>query len=278
MSAEQVEMRRISESAIGKAIALAPESIDVLLVASEVHFNARNWIEAKRFYDRALEKGAIREGETYTHAVLPHVHFNMLYKLGHVAAQIELLEDAYRLRPYSRTYSAFLPQAYLAAGRVEDALREVELAYADPSARYAISQMGLSIALSIADTELIDVWLTRALELMPARPNDLLVDMYDLLGEREAALELLRDYKAVDAYSYYYVMQWASYYGDDDLALEAMRRSGDLWSFWLPQFERVRATQGFKELVSDMGLVDYWREFEWGDYCKPVGADDFECV
>jgi len=25
-------------------------------------------------------------------------------------------------------------------------------------------------------------------------------------------------------------------------------------------------------------IDDYWRETgKWGDFCKPVGADDFEC-
>ncbi|MDQ1345699.1 MAG: hypothetical protein QG586_1230, partial [Pseudomonadota bacterium] len=26
------------------------------------------------------------------------------------------------------------------------------------------------------------------------------------------------------------------------------------------------------------GLADYWRQTgEWGDVCRPAGADDFEC-
>ena len=33
-------------------------------------------------------------------------------------------------------------------------------------------------------------------------------------------------------------------------------------------------TEEFKEIVRDMGLVDYWREFGWNDYCRPVGEDD----
>ena len=31
-------------------------------------------------------------------------------------------------------------------------------------------------------------------------------------------------------------------------------------------------------LMRETGLVDYWRQTgEWGDVCRPVGDDDFEC-
>ena len=40
----------------------------------------------------------------------------------------------------------------------------------------------------------------------------------------------------------------------------------------------VRMLPGFKDLVRDLGLVDYWREFGWGQHCKPVGESDFTCT
>ena len=39
----------------------------------------------------------------------------------------------------------------------------------------------------------------------------------------------------------------------------------------------ARKTERFKPLVQDIGLVDYWRERGWGDYCRPLGDDDFVC-
>jgi TolB-like protein/DNA-binding winged helix-turn-helix (wHTH) protein/tetratricopeptide (TPR) repeat protein len=38
----------------------------------------------------------------------------------------------------------------------------------------------------------------------------------------------------------------------------------------------ARSQPGFKELVRDIGLVDYWRKTRWSDYCRPKG-EDFEC-
>ena len=41
----------------------------------------------------------------------------------------------------------------------------------------------------------------------------------------------------------------------------------------------ARRTEGFKDIVRDTGLVDYWRASgEWGDFVRPVGDDDFEAI
>lgn len=77
---------------------------------------------------------------------------------------------------------------------------------------------------------------------------------------------------------------WANYFGDPELALEAFRQAPAgaqtvlVFHLWLPIYADMRRLPGFKDLVSDLGLVDYWRESgDWGDFCGPVGSDDFEC-
>ena len=47
---------------------------------------------------------------------------------------------------------------------------------------------------------------------------------------------------------------------------------------WRPIFRDMRKLPGFKDLMRDIGIVDYWRTTgHWGDFCRPVGEDDFEC-
>ena len=72
--------------------------------------------------------------------------------------------------------------------------------------------------------------------------------------------------------------------GDADTALAAMRRTyvdlagNNAGDIWFPIYKNLRQDLRFKKILRDMGLVDYWRRSgNWGDYCKPVGADDFEC-
>jgi hypothetical protein len=77
---------------------------------------------------------------------------------------------------------------------------------------------------------------------------------------------------------------WAAYFGDTELSLELIHdpsqvasRSNQALTIWRPVMHNVRRDPGFKVLLREMGLVDYWREFGWGEHCKPVGKDDFEC-
>ena len=39
----------------------------------------------------------------------------------------------------------------------------------------------------------------------------------------------------------------------------------------------VRRLPGFKDLVTDLNLVEYWRTYGWADACEPLGNDDFTC-
>ncbi|MFC1840550.1 hypothetical protein ACFL1N_13280 [Thermodesulfobacteriota bacterium] len=41
---------------------------------------------------------------------------------------------------------------------------------------------------------------------------------------------------------------------------------------------KVRQLPAFKAYTRNIGLYDYWCTIgDWGDFCRPVGDDDFEC-
>ena len=50
-----------------------------------------------------------------------------------------------------------------------------------------------------------------------------------------------------------------------------------LFKTWLPVMQEVRQLPRFKELMKEIGLVDYWNKFGWPDLCRPIGDDDFMC-
>jgi adenylate cyclase len=73
--------------------------------------------------------------------------------------------------------------------------------------------------------------------------------------------------------------------GDDELALEVMRRAyfearGVMKiGLWHPIYAHLRTDPRFKQIVQDLGLADYWRRTgEWGDFARPLGNDDFEMI
>jgi hypothetical protein len=53
---------------------------------------------------------------------------------------------------------------------------------------------------------------------------------------------------------------------------------GAYLALWLAPYSGLRAHPEFKKLLIETGLAEYWRQTgKWGDSCKPVGADDFQC-
>jgi hypothetical protein len=87
-------------------------------------------------------------------------------------------------------------------------------------------------------------------------------------------------------------METADALGDADLAADALRRylesvegfnDGTMhhkayWQFWTTPHSGLRSHPEFKRLLIATGVVEYWRQTgQWGDGCKPVGADDFQC-
>ena len=98
-------------------------------------------------------------------------------------------------------------------------------------------------------------------------------------------LELRRIYRSDDNISSSDLTRisiMAACFGDPEFALDAMEKgvsiNGNLLSLsWCPVFREVRRLPRFKELMREIGLVDYWKEFGWPDICRPVGVDDFVC-
>jgi TolB-like protein len=101
-----------------------------------------------------------------------------------------------------------------------------------------------------------------------------------------AALGVIRDrYAALDS------PNWGAYltpallaasYGDPELALSAFedvleRNPPQAILMWRPWFAEMRALPRFKEVMVEHGFVAYWRAHGWGEFCRPLGADSFEC-
>ena len=69
---------------------------------------------------------------------------------------------------------------------------------------------------------------------------------------------------------------------DSELALEWFRESVEtqatqVLNAWLPVFADLRHEPGFKEMLRDEGLPEYWERFGWPDFCRRINNDEFEC-
>jgi hypothetical protein len=74
----------------------------------------------------------------------------------------------------------------------------------------------------------------------------------------------------------------AAYFSDPEFALQVKAEEVRytpvrLFALWYPVMFEVRQLPEFKELVTDINLVAYWRAYGWADACRPLGDDDFTC-
>jgi hypothetical protein len=77
---------------------------------------------------------------------------------------------------------------------------------------------------------------------------------------------------------------WAGHFGDPALALDAMRaaineQGQQMVYLWMPQLAPMRRLPEFKTFMRDVGMVAYWQEYGWPEFCQPLPRDkhDFEC-
>ncbi len=178
----------------------------------------------------------------------------------------------------------FTARMYLLQGSSGDALAELEGAWEqDNMVRRLGSFDGVMAALALGERETILRWLDRAAD--HAHMDDKLwyLAMQEHLDDRQAALSRLQEWYGQtkggldDPFTDPFIMNFAAYFGDSELALDALRRSPDPLWFWNPLMKEVRSMPGFRAIARELGLLDYWREYGWGDFCRPASEDEFNC-
>jgi TolB-like protein/tetratricopeptide (TPR) repeat protein/predicted Ser/Thr protein kinase len=205
--------------------------------------------------------------------------------VGRPRESIPLFEQARTRDPLNVVLAMWLAYLYGSVGDYPAAFAEFERSerLAKDSRIYAVS---VSIALGSRDRQQLLPWLDKAIEFEKTRGTDFYARMKRLLDKPAEALDVLHALppgrRFVGAIGR---TQWFAWFGDDAAALEEMRaglqtpgsRWAVLWAIWEPGLAGVRKLPGFKQLMRDAGLVDYWRKYGWGDYCKPTTVEDFEC-
>ena len=270
-----------SAQALARAGALAPEAPAILESRAYVAMNGGQWLEAGRIWAQIEALGDARAANGYA---------GFLINAGRVAAAIEQWERAKTDDPLNASIPSALARAYTSAGKLREANAAVEHA-AGLGVDGTLAR--LRIALAMRDRNLLERTLVPIFE-AEARAADSVGEypihaamgrLLDDAGAARAAIaRMVAEPGNRSDYDLTLLAQWAGYYGDPALALEVLntvRASGSSWvvpfALWSATMGETRALPGFKTLVTELGLVAYWREMGWADFCSPVGDDDFQC-
>jgi hypothetical protein len=288
----QAVQLRAEAAAVRKHIA---ESAPTSWVARRDRSNSL-WREGKRAEAIALAKEIADTGPRTQERVWDYAY--MIYAVGHLNETVALVEQVRAVEPTALFLSRDLQFDYTAARRFEDAEAEYQRgrtlqgSQVEPDFVAFFRQLAGKRPGGLAELRALH----RRLVEQGRFHTPFLRDLGAVLHDRAAMLALAR--KALEkpvrgmGEDSEFVMFVADALGDADLAVAAMRKTLEpidgfkertlaqypYVMLWNAPYSNVRAHPDFRRLLVETGVTDYWRQTgKWGDGCRPVGEDEFQC-
>jgi hypothetical protein len=272
------------EYARNRALELLPDSPMIL---GDQAFRAAaegRWLEANTLYAKAYgpASGNASRLDSNAYAIF-------LIDSGRIREAVEYIERARMEHPKDRGLLENLAVAYAMTGDyqkgLEAARRARELQRGPGARRLGIFSVAV---LTSHDLELVEQWFGPAsTDITEASLDKLNAWARAYMEEPEEAKAILQREAAKlleTSASPTELATWANYYGVPDLALASFRQEQKSaqfflrWHLWLPVSADMRKLPGFKDLMREFGLAEYWLESgEWPDFCGPLEDGDFIC-
>lgn len=277
----RAEIDQVLRPLIAEWEAQRPDSWATHYVSAIARWRRREFTQAFRSMDRAVELAPASNLE------VAGARMTLTAYVGRATAALGLAQAWVRSDPLSRAASAQLQMALDITGRRDEAEAEYRRSLDFQSGFEDIEHFALIRIWNDGDDALTAARFDRFLASQTV-PMPLLAAVREVFDDPDAARALLRagfdDPANQDPTRLMLLAIYAGHYGDPELAVAAQRRAhvelggATYAALWRPDMAATRRTQGFKDLVRDLGMVDFWRESgDWGDFCRPVGVDDFEC-
>jgi TolB-like protein len=265
---EQAALFEAMEAAVLRAIEIAPESWEAQSALGQLRMSRKRWLDAERAFNRAYEYSGRSD------AVMGQARWNYILQTGRLAASMDSMEQVLAVDPLAAGDGGENLEFLL--GR-RDRPNEANTA---PS-----TYVQLDALLATADDDAVTAYMQGPPQ--AGLPSELLADIW--AAPAGARADAIRDYLAAQEF-YVRTPLWAlallaARIGEQDLAVELLDAGfveidgpSAYWSIWGPTLAETRRTPAFKGFLRDLGLVELWRTTgEWGDFCRPVGEDDFAC-
>ena len=251
------------------------------------------WREGKRAEAIAVAREIRDNGPpTYEHA---SPYSNLIFSVGHLEDAVAVDEQLRAIEPLAMYVSTSLQYDYTAARRYDEAEAEYRrgLTLAGSDFQPAWAAFLRLLAHKDADLKALRVLHVQLVQGFGERYPPFFRDLGAALHDRVAMRGILRNAAADPANrGNHEIPLLADALGDADLAAATLRESLEgsqgfkegrmhylsYFALWTAPYSGLRGHPEFKKLLIETGVADYWRKSgRWGDGCRPVGADDFQC-
>lgn len=258
---------------VRRAIELNPESAQAHTYMGAAQYVQMDWIGGEENLTKAI--GLRSDRDTVNN------YSNMLMRTGRSAAARTQYEIAESLEPLGGRPINSRPYVSIAQGKFVEA-REF-LAWKDEP---SINWWNLQIALNEGDAEEIKTAM-RSVLTTDTDTDALYTAVLSAFDSPEMVSSTLRDFYSDTSTEWpgklHDIALLAAYFGDAEFALQVIAEEvrylpPRLGVLWYPVMSEVRHLPEFKDLVTEINLVAYWRAYGWADTCRPLGDDDFECL
>jgi TolB-like protein/DNA-binding SARP family transcriptional activator len=198
--------------------------------------------------------------------------------------QRQALETAQRLgalEPYVPTWKEDAAEVMWENGQSATAIEALKSLIARPAGPTSLAMMLASEGRYQDAAAILETALRKPDALPPGWP-DMFRTAADLLKKAPAKVALPARPASLDRAGFVYLYVGAPAHAldmyEDTIKSGLAGGQGNSFSYlWHASYAPLRASERFKSLARNAGMVDYWRQRGWPDRCRPIDADDFVC-
>jgi len=255
-----------------RGVELNPESATAHASFGMARAARFNWIGAEQSFRRAMELRSDRK--------IADRYASLVMRSGRSEQSLKQYALARELEPSDRRPSLQSWHARVAKGQFTEAREKFDWLPA-----HLVVEDNLDIAFNASDPEKLKVAI-RAIPKTDIAFTALYATVLAEFDSPERVLSVLRDVYGDRSLhwirKHHDLAMVAAYFGDPEFALQVKSEEVRanvlrISSLWYPVMSEVRKLPEFKQLVTDLNLVEYWRAYDWADACRVVRDEDFEC-
>lgn len=256
----------VAVSTAQKALMLDDSLAEAHAVLGDMARVDRKWEEAEAYYLRAIAS----EPKNSTAHLWYGEYFVMMGRLGDARKEFQI---AYQLDPLLPATNKNMAAINYLLNDTRNALKYGETAWELGHPRGLLVQTMVYVDIGEFDRAIGPAEQWDNLQSLPALKSfveakmdaEKIPSFLDMLAQQETMLSLnflLMAYTGIGQ------VDDAFRLVNSNLVPE---RFGYLWVIWRPNMAAFRQDPRFADLVTELGLLDYWRGNGWPDACQPVG-------